>query len=247
MVVADSPDGVNARAGHDEPGHRGCRRRRLPSARAPREDGRVKVFLVHGMGRTTTSLALLRWRLRAAGHTTHSFGYLVSRTTLPAIVDRFVDHVARHAVDERFAVVGHSLGNVITRVALPRLPRLARFVMLAPPNQPPTLARLLAGNPLFRWLTTDAGQRLADVDGFYATLPVPTMPTLVIAGTSGPRHAKSPWRGAANDGVVAVDETRLPAAPLLRHVEVDALHTFLMNRADVARLALDFLADDATT
>jgi pimeloyl-ACP methyl ester carboxylesterase len=204
----------------------------------------MRVFLIHGMGRTSVSLALLAARLRRAGHTTSSYGYLVTRDPLDVIADRFVEHIERSGgVDVDFAVVGHSLGTIITRMALPRLPGLRRLVMLAPPNQPPALARLLAENPVFRALTRDAGRRLADAAGFYPTLPVPQVPTLIVAGTAGPRFARSPWQGGHNDGIVGVDETRLDG-PQTAHVTVDAIHTLLMNSAEVTGLVLRFLAGE---
>jgi triacylglycerol lipase len=202
----------------------------------------VLVFLVHGMGRTPVSFALLRRRLRAAGHDVVGFHYMVTRETLDGIAARFAAHVRARAGDEPFAVVGHSLGNVVTRMCLP-LAGLRRFVMLAPPNQPPAMARALRDNgllrPVFRALTRDAGRKLHD-DDFYARLPLPDVPAIVVAGNHGPGQAWLPFRGAPSDGVVAVDETRLPGVP---HVQLRALHTFIMNDARVGRLVLSFLHD----
>lgn len=197
----------------------------------------VRVFLIHGMGRTSASMALLARRLRAAGHDVDSFGYLVTRDALDVIAHKFRGFVDEHRQNQPFAVIGHSLGNVITRLTLP-LDGLAKFVMLAPPNQPPVMARALEGNALFHALTKDAGHKLLDA-AFYARLPVPDVPTLVVAGNRGPKASWLPFRGSPSDGVVSVEETRLPGIP---HVEVPAIHTFIMNDADVARLALEFLA-----
>lgn len=199
------------------------------------------------MGRTHVSLALLGRRLKAAGHTPLSFNYFVTRETLEAIAERFIAFVLAESRDEPFAVVGHSLGNIITRMSLQALTRsggggLQRFVMLAPPNQPPVMARALENNPVFRVLTRDAGRKLLDED-FYARLPVPTMPTLVVAGTRGPRAAWLPFRGEPSDGVVRVVETRLPGEGVA-HVEVPAVHTFIMNDSAVAALVLRFLDRD---
>ncbi len=203
----------------------------------------MRVFLIHGMGRSSASMALLGRRLRQAGHTTSSFGYLVSRQSIETIVDGWVAHIDAKEDnvddDDGFAVVGHSLGNIITRKALPRLPGLKRLVMLAPPNHPPALARALERSPVFRALTQDAGKKLLDDDNFYAALPVPQVPTLVIAGDGGPRFARSPWKGAANDGVVSVDECKLDGAEF---VVVDAIHTLIMNQRDVTGLVLRFLS-----
>jgi hypothetical protein len=195
----------------------------------------VKVFLIHGMGRTQLSMALLARRLEKAGHEVAAFNYFVTRDSLDVIAHKFKTVVDGHGPGE-FAVIGHSLGNVVTRMLLP-LDGLARFIMLAPPNQPPVIARALEGNPVFKALTKDAGQKLVDA-AFYAKLPVPTVPTLIVAGTRGPRASWLPFRGQPSDGVVRVEETRLPGVP---HVEVPAIHTFIMNDAEVANLALKFI------
>lgn len=205
----------------------------------------MQVFLVHGMGRTPRSLALLAWRLERAGMRTARFGYNVRAQPLAHITERFVQFV-RERASAPYAIVGHSLGNVIARAAWPELPHgLSHLVMLAPPNQPSKLAtyfgahRVLGG--VFRALTRDAGARVADPE-FYASLPIPTVPTTVFAGTVGPRAAWLPHGGAITDGVVALDETHLPGAD---HREVAAIHTLIMNDAEVTRAIVELLSAPA--
>lgn len=196
---------------------------------------------MHGMGRSPRSFFLLAARLERAGIHTSRFGYSVLRHDLDAIAGRFAAHV-RERAEGPYAIVGHSLGNVIARMASPRLPPgLTRIAMLAPPNRPPRMAAWLAAHPLYRALTRDAGQRLAD-DAFYASLPVPSVPTLVFAGTQGPRARWLPLGTVASDGVVAVDETHLPGA---EHHEVTAIHTLIMNDARVAERIARFLREPA--
>jgi pimeloyl-ACP methyl ester carboxylesterase len=203
----------------------------------------VRVFLIHGMGRSKASMALLARRLRARGHATSSFGYFVTRAPLSVIADRFAAHVrAARVDDEPYAIVGHSLGNVVTRIATPSLPPgLARFVMLAPPNRPPLLARTLERNPVYRALTQDAGRRLCD-DDWYAGLPLPDAPKLIIAGTGGPAARWLPFKGAPSDGIVALDETPLPGVP---RVEVEAIHTLIMNDRRATAAIVEFLEQAA--
>ena len=219
----------------------------------------MQVFLIHGMGRTPISMWLLAHRLRRAGYQPHLFGYSVALTPLETIAARFAQHVSAHLAGgseagqptpgdepegQAYAVVGHSLGNVITRLAADRLPPgLCCFAMLAPPNHSPTLARRMAGNPLFRLMAGDAGRRLADPQ-FFERLAVPDVPTLIIAGTAGPRGQRLPFGKATNDGIVSLAESRLGAVPV---VAVPAIHTFLMNRRDVTRAVLDFLAHPRPT
>lgn len=202
----------------------------------------MHVFLIHGMGRTPMSMWILEQRLLRAGYTVSLFGYVVTLATLDTIRDRFLEYVEQEMASSEetsYAVVGHSLGNIITRHASPRLPPgFERFVMLAPPNRPPAIARALKDNWLFRAATRDAGQRLSD-DEFYDALPVPDVPSLIIAGTKGPRFAWLPFKGKTNDSIVGLEETFLDDIPVQR---VHAAHTFLMNRRDVFQWVDAFLS-----
>ncbi len=205
----------------------------------------MRVFLIHGMARSPVSMALLAARLRKAGHKTHLFGYFVTRETLQDIAERLVRRVAKALASdgqdarcEPYAIVGHSLGNVIARLASPGLPPgLASMVMIAPPNRPAIAARWLVDNAVYRVLTRDAGQKLADPE-FFERLPAPFVPTLVIAGTVGLKASWLPFEGRPNDGVVALEETHLEGATTL---EVEGIHTFLMNRRDVFEAVHGFL------
>lgn len=201
----------------------------------------MRVFLIHGMGRTPASMWVLDRRLRAAGYRPSLFGYFVTVSDLDSIAERFLRHVEQVREDDGddagYAIVSHSLGGVITRLASPRLPAGWRaFVMLAPPNRPPAVVTDVIGElKLFRLFTRDAGEKLKDPE-FYRVLPPPRAPALVIAGVGGPRldrlHLDAP-----NDGVLRAEETRLEGT---EHVEIDAVHTFLMNRADVLERILGF-------
>ncbi|HZU96585.1 MAG TPA: alpha/beta fold hydrolase [Planctomycetota bacterium] len=193
----------------------------------------MKLLLAHGMFRSPASLVLLRVRLARAGHEPVSFGYSVAFESFERIVARFVELAS--SIEGPWAIVGHSLGGVIARAATPLLPQgLEKVVMLGTPNRSPELARRFSGLPLFR-LAGDAGRKLAD-DAFFSELPRPRVPTLVVAGTGGPRWG--PLGDRPSDGVVAVEETRLEGA---LHREVPCLHTFIMNSPEVARIATDFI------
>lgn len=205
----------------------------------------MRVFLPHGMGRSPASMWPLALRLRRAGHKPSLFGYFVALEKFDQIVNRFLRQVNQVLAEDRemgedisqWAVIGHSLGNIITRKAYPQLPPgFCRFVMLAPPNQPAASARKLRDNFLFKALTRDAGQTISD-PSFYDDLPKPDVPSLVIAGDAGPDFGWLPFDGP-HDAVVQVAETRLDDVPVL---QLPAMHTFLMNRRDVTDAIVDFL------
>jgi pimeloyl-ACP methyl ester carboxylesterase len=197
---------------------------------------RETVFLVHGMGRSRASLALLAWRLRKEGYRTVNVPYSQATESLDEIAARLRATVARESGGRRYHFVGHSLGNVVVRRGFKDgyPPGLGRVVMLAPPNAPARLAKALKGTLPYRWVTGDSGQRLADPE-FYATLPVPPVEFGVIAGDKGQRLTFD----EPNDGVVAVSETRLEG--MKEHLVLPRTHTFLMNAPEVPARCAEFL------
>jgi pimeloyl-ACP methyl ester carboxylesterase len=218
---------------------RGCGSQCKTIGRLRRASGRytrhgrdsMKAILVHGMGRSPLSQLLLAKRLRSSGIRVHLFGYSTF-VRFNTSLSRLVKRVATLGGDEPFILVGHSLGCVLIRAALPRLGRQpAGCFFLAPPNIVPRAARFFSSNPLYRFYTGDSGQLLLD-DAFMAALPIPEGIVRVYAGTAGYRGKWSPFHDEANDGVLSVAETMLPNGhePVL----VPALHTFIMNSEAVA-------------
>ncbi len=193
----------------------------------------MKAILIHGMGRTPASMAILSRRLRARGLATRTLGYVAAVEPFEACVERLSERIRHLAEGEPFLLVGHSLGAVLVRAALPKIADLplVACVFLAPPQQACRAARYFSGHPLYRWLNGEMGQLLAD-PGFFADLPRPQVPTRVYAGNAGPQAAWLPFEGEPNDGILAVEETR--ARPEDKVIEVPALHTFIMNSRRVA-------------
>ena len=189
-----------------------------------REQG---VILLHGMGRTWMSMAVLGLRLRRAGYEVHWFGYSPRKSTLDELTRRLRKLVENEVKSPYYHFIGHSLGNIIVRNGFQEGYRtgLKRIVMLAPPNGPAALASTMRHLRLYQWLTGDSGQKLGD-DEFYRTLPVPDVEFGVIAGNHGHRVGFHD----ANDGVVRVENTKLDG--MRDWVEVERTHTFIMYSAE---------------
>jgi pimeloyl-ACP methyl ester carboxylesterase len=199
----------------------------------------VNVLLVHGLGRTPGSLFPLASALRKAGLRTHFFGYSSTLESWDGIIRRLVKKL--QSMVAPLGVVGHSLGGLMLRMALPRVPQLKvhHLVMMGTPNKPPRLAGYFWKWLPFRMYARTCGKLLAHaVD--YESLPVPTCPTTIFAGTAGPRGRFRPFGSEPNDGVVAVSETVLEGCP--PPIELPVLHTWMMNDRRIHEAIVDRMA-----
>jgi hypothetical protein len=116
--------------------------------------------------------------------------------------------------------------------------------MLGTPNHPPRLARTLGVHWVYRRLMGECGVNLSSL-AFYASLPVPTIPYTLIAGTAGPRGRWSPFGHEVNDGIVAV--TEIPVYDDDPIILVSATHTFMMNNAGTQEVILQVLSEVIAT
>jgi pimeloyl-ACP methyl ester carboxylesterase len=189
-------------------------------------DAREVVFTIHGLGRTRVSMALLARSLERDGFRVVNWGYSSTSATVPEIAQALAEEVERQAASAaRIHFVGHSLGNIIVRWMLAHAPppRPGRVVMLAPPNQGSRAADRFA--PWLGWLLR----------------PLPELRTV---NGSTVRALAEPWGvevgvvAGIYDRKVSLQEARLAGA---EHVEVPAMHSFLMNRRDVRALVTRFL------
>lgn len=192
----------------------------------------MRAILVHGMGRTPGSMVLLALRLRAAGMRPALFGYTVTFERFGKCSERLYRFIEKRRVPGPYILVGHSLGSVLIRSVLPKLgaPPAACF-FIAPPTRACRAAKALAPKWLFRTLTGEMGQLLAD-EKFMDGLPIPIVPARIYAGTSGPRGRWSPFGNEANDGLLTLDEMRLASVPMKT---LPAWHAFTMNARGVAK------------
>ena len=203
------------------------------------------VVLLHGLARGRGSMERLGTHLRAHGFETWSHTYPSRQHSLQYLADSITELLVAHAGDRPISAVTHSMGGIVVRHL--RDPRLhwQRIVMLAPPNRGSRIAAGLVRNPLFNWFFGPAARELADATAW----PAPPAPFGVIAGTRSLALTNpASWTvgrrftaGVANDGTVAVDETKLDG--MSAFAAIDATHTWIMNAPDARRLVVEFLHD----
>lgn len=168
-----------------------------------------RVVLVHGLWLNGASMAPLGWRLARGGFAVSRFGYWSVLRGLDANVERLLAFCRRFETD-RLYLVGHSLGGVLILAALARGLKAHRAVVMGIPYQGSvsadglarvSIGRGILGRTLKDWLRRDktaswgdaqvgvlAGDRPVGFGRFISPLPRP------------------------NDGVVALEETRVPGA-----------------------------------
>jgi hypothetical protein len=126
--------------------------------------------------------------------------------------------------------VTHSLGGIVAREVLSRdaewkkTLKPVRLVMIAPPNQGSAVAEALKDWLPYRAALGEVGQELTPEA--IARMPLPPCEFGIIAGGKGDGKGLNPLLGGDNDGLVTVDETRLPGAA--DFLLLDATHTFIM-------------------
>lgn len=189
-----------------------------------------RAILVHGMGRSPISMMFLAARLYKGGLSPSLFGYSATFERWEPCQKRLTRYIDCRAADSPYILVGHSLGCVLIRSVLLHLARPpAACFFLAPPAKACRAARYFAPRRLYRCVTGEMGQRLAD-PGFMDTLPLPSMPAKIYAGTGGWRGRWAPLGDTPNDGMLMTSETNISSIPVQ---EIHTIHPYIMNAKEV--------------
>lgn len=206
------------------------------------------VVLLHGLGRTKGSMRTLAAAARCAGYATYAPGYPSRRWSLAAIGAHLAPVINAFAAerDGPLHIVTHSLGGLVARalIVAHRPARLARVVMLAPPNAGSEIADLLYRIRLNRLFLGPVGPHLRtarliederllgrvdfDLGIIAGSRPLdPIFPRLLV-----PRP---------NDGKVAVAATHVEG--MADHITLPVSHTLMVSDRRVVAQAMAFLND----
>lgn len=204
-----------------------------------------RVLLLHGIARTSASLAKLARSIDAAGFATLNLDYPSRKQSLADLAEHVHKEAAPFLAQPggQVHIVTHSMGGLLARayIARYRPPTLGRVVMLGPPNAGSELADLLARRRLYLGYFGPAGQQLGtDPKGKLSRLfGVVDYPVGVIAGDRALDLLGWLLLPRPNDGRVSVDRTRV--AGMAEHLTVHATHALMMRNSGVIRHTIQFL------
>jgi len=203
--------------------------------------GGEAVLVLHGLLMNRHAMTVLAAHLRRQGFTVQAFSYNSLR-------DGIESHVA--ATLKRFDglnfgrvhLVGHSMGGVVALKAVERMHdaqrrRLGRVVALGSPLSGREMALAAEHHPLGRWMLGKSTELWRH--GYPLRIPEGVV-VGAIAGTG--RFGLGALLGALrgpNDGVVRVEETRLPG--LADHVVLPVTHSGMLVSGAVGRQCAAFL------
>jgi pimeloyl-ACP methyl ester carboxylesterase len=211
-----------------------------PAFSAPEE-----VILLHGLCRTSHSMAKMERVLTGTGYKVQNVNY----PSRAASVEQLADDAIGNAVGDcqrdgaaRIDFVTHSLGGILVRSYLARhsVPSLGRVVMLAPPNQGSEVVDKLGWLFLFKWINGPAGSELGT--GANSTpnkLGPATFSVGVIAGDRSINWINSLLIPGRDDGKVSIERTKL--AGMSAHIVIHTTHPFIMKNREVIRQTVQFL------
>lgn len=192
-----------------------------------------RVVLIHGLWMPRLSMHWLARRLRAEGFVPELFGYATIAGGPAAAVPRLAQRLRAGPAH----VLAHSLGGLVTLAALQRYPDLPveRVVCLGSPLCGSAAAARLAGHA---WSAPYLGRSARLLRKGRRSWSGPAAVGM-IAGNMPLGLGRYFGRfDGANDGTVAVEETRL--AGLADHVVIATSHTGLLLSPLAVRLAVEF-------
>ena len=225
--------------------YEGCRvafeEARLTERIRPRSDRLV--VLLHGMGRSKDSFRAMKEALEEDGYEVADVNYPSTRRSVREHSEAIALLLARMEGARSVSFVTHSLGGIVARDLLPldrewkKSLNVERLVMIAPPNRGSAIAEVLKDWIAYKAVLGEVGQNLTP--GEVERIPPPTCEFGVIAGGTGESRGLNPLLEGDNDGIVTVEETRMPNAS--DFLLIDASHTYIMANPECIEATRRFL------
>ena len=197
------------------------------------------MLLVHGLWLHPIAMELMRRRLQRCGYSVRAYSYPTVRVDLADNVERLREYCQR-LPGGKLHLVGHSMGGVVALKAAELVPPacLGRVVLVGTPFRDSFAARALQRLPGGRWLL---GRCMPQWLAAGSPTRFDACELGVIAGDRGIGLGRliAPGLPKPHDGVVSVEETRVPG--MADHIVLRVGHTEMLVSRAVARQVCAFL------
>lgn len=203
------------------------------------------VILLHGLGRSSSSMEPMAEYLNEAGFKTVNIDYPSTKYNIETLSKLYLQPaISKYCnnSDKKIHFVTHSVGGIIVRYYLANnnLGNLGKVVMLAPPNQGSELADYLKKIKVIRWILGPILSELGtDTESLPLSLPEPRYDVYVIAGNKSNNEKFSQIIPGDDEGKVAVEKTKLKN--MKEFLLVPQNHTHIMDAEEVKITVKEFL------
>ena len=206
--------------------------------------GNEAVVLVHGLGRTSSSMWLMQKRLAQLGYHVVNLEYPSTQIEIEKTAREYLQPQVEE-LSRRFDVINfvtHSMGGIVVRQYLEDggSDTVGRIVMLAPPNKGSEIIDRLGGYSCFKKAMGPASLQLSTISNSLPNrLGGAKVKVGIIAGSLSLNPLSSLMIEGPDDGKVSVESTRLEG--MTSHLVVSSSHTFMMNNPAVTDRVISFL------
>ena len=203
------------------------------------------VVLLHGLGRSESSMGVLEKRLIQEGYSVVNQGYPSREFPIEVLANKAIKPaLLKCSSDTNISFVTHSLGGILVRQYLneKQIPNLHRVVMLGPPNKGSEVVDKLNQVPGFNFVVGEAGLQLGT-----SNISVPNrlgkanFDVGIIAGTKSINLILSTLIPQRDDGKVSVENTKLDG--MKDYLKIPVSHPFLMSDDKVIHQIIYYLRE----
>jgi len=200
------------------------------------------IVLLHGLGRSNTSMWLLGARLEDAGFYVQRVEYSSLHQSPDEILTEISSQINQccQKHDQSVHFVGHSLGGLMVRAYLQnnKVDKLGRVVLLGTPNKGTEAADHFSNSWLMDILGPTAKALGTDDKSFPNSLKAPYYPVGIVAGEVR-SELNDPVIPGKDDGLVSVEATKIDA--MTDFIIIETGHSMMRYDREVADQTIEFI------